>query len=1122
MADELHLELLGGIGVRQGASPVTGFVSSKALAILCYVAVTARPQYRTALAALFWSELPEAAARMNLRHVLSNLRHVAGAYLVITRDTVAFKSDAAVVDVAQFEAGLSGVGAGEIGRLREAVAFYGGDFLHGFSLRDAPAWDEWVVSQRERLRQLALYALHALVTYHNARGENGAALDYATRLLQLDPWREEAHRQLMLVLSETGQPGAALAQYETCRRMLDEELGVEPDEETTALYDRIRAGEIVPRQPAPVQNNLLVPPTPLIGREAELEAIADLLAQPAVRLLTLLGPGGVGKTRLALEVAASQLPAFAGGVFLVELATVREPARVPIMIAQVLGIRETGEQPVVEHIKAQLRGKHVLLLLDNFEQILPAAPMLSELLAACPALKLLVTSRAALHVRGEQEFEVPPLAVPDFATLPAGQDWSPVTVAPYAAVDLFVRRAANVWPGFKLSADNAAAVAEICSRLDGLPLALELAAARVKLLSPHAIKARLGNSLALLKDGANDLPARQQTLRDAIEWSYELLASDEQTVFRRLAVFVGSCSLDDAQTVCNLDERSSGWIFDRLAVLIDHSLLRVVAHEHGEQRFEMLETIREYATEQLEASGEHQAVRRRHAAHFLRLAELAEPRLQGAGQRSWLDRLELEHDNLRAALRWSRDAEPETALRLAAALGEFWWPRGHLSEASTWLADALERGPNAAPAVRAKALYRAGELAFAHCDFAHSVPLLQKSLALYRSLGDIAGVARVLRGIANSVAQLGDEPAAQVLREEALRQFRKIDDRWGIAWMLTHIAAAEVDVDRKTALLDQSLHIARADGYQRIRVAAVIELARIALRMGELQRAQQLYSECLDLCRELDDRWTPAWPLSSLGTVARDAGDYRRAATLFEQSLLAYRQRQDRVGIALLESHLGDIARWQGDLEAAKSRYDRSMMLFQDMNDSRGMARIYLNQAHLALWHGEAGNAAALYTKALVMLPALRPKVELADYLVALGGVAEAEDRCGRSETAACLFGAVQELAPIDEPVAALVAPADRAAVLGFLQAARSTLAPLFPVAWAKGQAMSLAAAVALAQEHSRAFGVEAFSLPYKVDEDSFALLYASAAEEEPPLVASRRRDIKIAGGSSGAKPHER
>jgi predicted ATPase len=480
-------------------------------------------------------------------------------------------------------------------------------------------------------------------------------------------------------------------------------------------------------------SNLPAPPTPLIGRERDVAAVRQRLLREDTRLLTLVGPPGIGKTRLALKVAADVRDCFDDGVFFVPLAPITNPDLVAPTILQALGLKESGRQSPVDHLSDYVRDKLMLLVLDNLEQVIAAAPMIARLLAACPLLNILATSRIALRVRAERQFPIPPLALPDLARLP-----SPEWLDRYSAIALFLDRAQAVAPDFVITETNASAVAHICHRLDGLPLAIELIAARVKIMSPAELLARLGGKLLLRSDGLRDIDERQRTLQNAIEWSYNLLPPQEQTLLARLAVFVGGWTLDAAECVCGDPELlSSAPVHDLLTLLLNKSLLVRQMRDDG-PRLSMLEMVREYALERLDASGAVEATRRRHAEYWLALAERVEPNLSGREPTAWLDQLERDHDNFCAALGWAFDHEEiQIAARLCNALWRFWYAHGHFGEARRWLAQVLD-APSSnvlTGSARASLLYAAGFLARVQADFAQAAPLLQECLRLRRYSG---------------------------------------------------------------------------------------------------------------------------------------------------------------------------------------------------------------------------------------------------------------------------------------------------------------------------------------------------------------------------------------------------
>jgi predicted ATPase/transcriptional regulator with XRE-family HTH domain len=728
-------------------------------------------------------------------------------------------------------------------------------------------------------------------------------------------------------------------------------------------------------------SNLSIPPTPLIGRAADVAAVCDLLRRNPdewqgsdTRLLTLTGAPGIGKTRLGLQVATQLRDAFADGVWLISLAPLRDPSLVLATITQTLGIAERTGVSLLDRLTAYLRDRQMLLILDNFEHVLPAAPQLAVLLAAAPQLQLLVTSRVALRLAGEQRYAVPALALPpttddrrpttdDAPDGVVGRRWS--VVDRYAAVELFIQRARTIHPHFALTEKNAPAVAAICARLDGLPLAIELAATRVNLFTPQELLTRLGRRFALLTTGALDLPPRQQTLRRAIDWSYALLDEAERTLFRQLGVFIGGCTLTAAAAVLNVEFtvlsskadnsalktmpssaakglNSELGILDALAALVDQSLVRRDEGSHGRSRFTMLETIREYALERLAQAGELEATQQRHLAYYLVLAEQAGTRLAASDQLLWLDRLEQDHDNLRAALAWAIDHQPEVALQLAGAMTEFWDTRCYHSEGRRWLDQVLDLRsamlgselPNDAQAKAhnrtsniVRALHGAGRLAHAQEDNLRAQMLFTEGLALARALNDSRRIALLLNDLSELALHQGDTEHAMNLYTEGLALAYAADDRSVIARLL-------------------------------------LGLGDLALTRGDQRDAAAYYAESLALRRAINDRRGIAWALHALGNLALVEQAWQRAAELFAEGLALAREVGDRENTAWLLYHTGLMALEQHDLAGATARFVESARLLHVLGAGQGVALNLVGLATMMIQHEDLAQAARLLSVA--------------------------------------------------------------------------------------------------------------------------------------------------------------
>jgi predicted ATPase/DNA-binding CsgD family transcriptional regulator len=759
-------------------------------------------------------------------------------------------------------------------------------------------------------------------------------------------------------------------------------------------------------------NNLPTQLTTLVGREQEVAAVCALLQQPEVRLVTLTGTGGIGKTRLGLEVSARLLKAFPAGVCFVPLAPISHPGQVLSTIVHLLGLvqRQGGHQHDLdkERLQAFLQEKQFLLVLDNFEHVVSAAPQLTDLLALCPQLKLLVTSRAVLHVQGEHEFTVPPLAVPKHTHLPEVE-----VLAQYAAVNLFLQRAQAIKPDFARTKANLQAIATICVHLDGLPLAIELAAARIKLLPPPVLLQRLTRPLDVLTAGARNVPLRQQTLRNTLAWSYNLLEKEEQQLFRQLAVFVGGCTLEAIEAVHRAITGSSGTVLDGIASLIDKSLLLSIEHESEDPRLLMLRTIREYGVELLSASPEREIIYQAHARYYLALVEQAVPEYGGPRQAFWLDRLEREHDNLRAVLQWSLeqveargDADScSLALRLGIALRRFWLVRAHAQEGRDFLEHALAARGDASPSLRAQALLAAANLVIAMNDYARAETLAQEALALCRHLGDQAGVAFSLHLLGSALWVRGNLIAGRPLVEESLTLFRALGDLDQTAWALYQLGMMESSqgaYDAACTLFEESLALHRKMNHQRGIAFAATHLAQALFASQRAQvRVDALLEEGLRLSKALGDKDGLAYAQALHGQITFSQGDLTTAHSLLEESVRLYREAGSQHGIAEALARLARVDMALGERAVAQARYEESLAIGNALNNKglsalclEGLASLTVRQGAFAraaqLW----GEAEALRQSAGVPMPAL----ERAEYE---RGVAAARAHLGEAAFAA-------------------------------------------------------------------------------------------------------------------------
>ena len=934
-ANPLELTLFGSPTVRRHGQVVTGFRSSKAQALLYYLAVTGRPHTRPTLAGLFWGDQPEAAARTSLSKCLSNLRDLVGDAVLIDRQTVVFNRQQPYhLETEGFLAGMGQPPTPEtLPTWQAALALYRGDFLEGFYVREAPDFEQWVLVQRTHYREAVLHGLHTLANWHEQGGDLSQAIIHTRRLLTLEPWREEAHRQLMTWLARSGQRAAALAQFEICRQVLAGELGVEPDGETVRLVEAIRAGEfdkvgtpwqgdkVNARQdhlvtlspPHPVMPTLPIPPTPLIGRERELTELGELIGNPQCRLITITGAGGMGKTRLALAAAAVQSPNFQQGAVFVPLAGVSSAQFLPQAILSAINIPLRGDLSPQQQVRAVLSSEERLLVLDNYEQLLPHVELLIDLLSYAPKITLLVTSRERLALQAEYLYELAGLDYLRYSS-PTMDTKSSPDPGSFAAIQLFLQRVRQIQPRFAPNAEELQAIVRICRISEGMPLALELAAAAVREQSCVALAAMLEQGQARLVARLRDLPERHRTMEAVFEHSWHLLSSVEQQVLAALSVFRGGFEVEAALAVASATSAI-------LTTLVDKSWLR----RNPNGRHDFHELVRQYTGKQLVVSGMFDVVQKNYTAYFLRLSDAAQAGMDGRQQSAWMTRIEHDIDNLRAVLHWFSLYDPGNGLDMTDNLFRLWQSRSYLQEGQKWYMVMLAHVESVSTALCAEAYDSAGHLAIMMNQIEEAAELLAQSFTLYQqldtsdrhlaeglaSLSNHQAVVSLYRGDYQQAVQFCRQGLAFAQRSGSQPRTSAALFFAGEAFYLQGLFDEARHSFEEGRIIDDAGDNLRASGHSRVR------LGHVACAQGDLMLAGALFIKGLRIANECHDLTGISMALIGLARTAALLGAYKQASVLTaaKEEVLAFnpimrywpmdRMENERT-LTLLHTHLDE------------------------------------------------------------------------------------------------------------------------------------------------------------------------------------------------------------------------